>query len=51
LATERVAIKGRLSLRGALREQRQEKLVRLCALATSGFKEAAQDAVVLQTFV
>jgi hypothetical protein len=51
LAAERVAIKRRLGLRRALREQGQEKLVRLFALAASRFKEAAQDAVVFQTFV
>jgi hypothetical protein len=38
-------------LGGGLGEEIQEKLLRFLALAPSGFEQAVQDAVVLQTFV
>ena len=45
------AIESRLSLDGRFGEEVQEELVRFVALAACGFKEAAQDAVVLQALI
>jgi len=45
------AIENRLSLDGSFGEEVQEELVRLVALAACGFKQAVQDAVVLQALI
>jgi hypothetical protein len=49
-ATERLAIQRGLGLGGGFGQWIQEKPLRFFALATSGFEQAAQGAVVLETF-
>ena len=51
LSAEGLAIESSLSLHGGFGEEGQEELMRFLALSSCGFKQAAQDAVVLQTFI